>query len=64
MEKRKECKVMSFNCESPEEAKEFVELLEKKGWVVEYCRNVSGYDNDPEDIRTEKDRLWDEFCRQ
>ena len=60
----KECKVLSGNYESPEEAKEFVKFLEKKGWVVEYIPNVEGNSNDSEEIRREIDRLWDEFCRQ
>ena len=64
MEKIKECKVLGGNYESPEEAKEFTKFLEKNGWVVEYCRNVSGYNNDPVEIRTEIDELWNEFCRQ
>ena len=64
MEKTKECKVLSGNFESPEEAKNFVKFLEKKDWVVEYLSNVSGYNNDPAEIRTEVDELWNEFCRQ
>ena len=64
MEENKECKVLSGNFESPEEAKNFVKFLEKKDWVVEYLSNVSGYNNDPAEIRTEVDELWNEFCRQ
>ena len=61
---RKESKVLSGNYESPEEAKEFTKFLEKNGWVVEYCRNVSGYNSDSEEVRRETGELWDEFCRQ
>ena len=64
MEENRECKVLSGNYESPEEAKEFTKFLEKNGWVVEYCRNVSGYNNDPVEVRREVERLWNEFCRQ
>ena len=64
MEETKECKVLEGNYESPEEAKEFTKFLEKNGWVVEYCRNVSGYNSDSEEVQREVERLWDEFCRQ
>ena len=64
MKNEKRCTVLGENISSPEEAKNFVKFLEKKDWVVEYCRNVSGYNNDPAEIRTEVDELWNEFCRQ
>ena len=64
MEEENECKVLGGNFESPEDAKKFVEFLEKNGWDVEYLPNVSGYNNDPAEIRTEVDELWNEFCRQ
>ena len=60
----KECKVLGGNFEDPEDGKEFVKFLEKKGWVVEYLPNVSGYDNDTEEIRRQTKELWDEFSRQ
>jgi len=64
MEETKECQVLGGNFEDPEDAKNFVKFLEKKGWVVEYIPNVEGNSNDPEEIRREIDGLWDEFCRQ
>ena len=64
MKEEKSCKVLGGNISSLEEAKKFVEFLEKNGWDVEYLPNVSGYNNDPAEIRMEIDELWNNFCRQ
>ena len=64
MKKEKKCTVFGGNISSPEMAKKFVEFLKKNGWDVEYFPNVSGYDNEKVEIRTEIDELWNNFCRQ
>jgi len=60
----KECQVLGGNFEDPEDAKEFVKFLEKKRWVVEYLPNVSGCDNNIEEVQEKLKELDDEFSRQ